>query len=74
MYSSSGPLDELTKREQEILRLLTQGLTNQEIADQLGLAERTVRFHLRNIYAKLNVRRRSGAVAWALRNGYGENT
>src|SRR5581483_11274574 len=74
MYSSSSPLDELTKREQEILRLLTQGLTNQEMADQLGLAERTVRFHLRNIYAKLNVRRRSGAVAWALRNGYGENT
>ncbi len=49
----------LTPREQEILRLLTSNQSNQEIAQQLCLAESTVKTHLRNIFRKMGVRSRS---------------
>jgi len=57
----------LTGREQRILELMTQGLIKKEIADQLSLSYHTVDTHLRNIYAKLHVNTRSGAVAKALK-------
>ncbi len=57
----------LTPREQKILELMTQGLLKKEIADQLSLSYHTVDTHLRNIYAKLHVHTRSGAVAKALK-------
>lgn len=60
----------LTATEEWVLRMLTRGLMNQEMADELCLAETTVRFHLRNIYGKLGVKNRSGAAAWAVRNGF----
>lgn len=43
----------LTKRELEVLRLVAAAQTNESIAKELGITERTVRFHLRNIYAKM---------------------
>ena len=52
----------LSKRETEILELLTQGLTNKEIADRLGLSVETVRVHLRRTYEKLHVHSRTEAV------------
>ncbi len=52
----------LSKRETEILELLTQGLTNKEIADRLGLSVETVRVHLRRTYDKLHVHSRTEAV------------
>jgi DNA-binding NarL/FixJ family response regulator len=52
---------QLSKRETEILELLTQGLANKEIADRLGLSIETVRVHLRRIYDKLHVRSRTEA-------------
>ncbi|MHA3774025.1 response regulator [Verrucomicrobiota bacterium sgz303538] len=52
---------QLSKRETEILELLTQGLANKEIADRLGLSTETVRVHLRRIYDKLHVRSRTEA-------------
>src|SRR2546427_2403256 len=55
----------LTGREQRILELMTEGLIKKEIADQLSLSYHTVDTHLRNIYAKLHVNTRSGAVAKA---------
>lgn len=62
---------ELSSRETEVLRLLSDGQSNQEIGEQLGISERTVRFHLRNIYDKLGLKR-GQAIAWAVRNRLGE--
>jgi DNA-binding NarL/FixJ family response regulator len=59
----------LTDRELEILRALGDGHSNREIAKQLWLAEQTVKFHLTNIYRKLNVSSRTEAVHWAYRHG-----
>jgi len=57
----------LTAREQRILELMTEGLLKKEIAEKLTLSYHTVDTHLRNIYAKLHVNTRSGAVAKALK-------
>lgn len=57
----------LTSREQKILELMTKGLIKKEIADQLGSSYHTVDTHLRNIYTKLHVHSRTGAVAKALK-------
>lgn len=58
---------DLTEREREILHEMVGGLTKQRIADKLFLSYHTVDMHVRNIYAKLHVHSRSGAVAKALR-------
>jgi DNA-binding NarL/FixJ family response regulator len=55
----------LTPREAEILSLVRVGMTNRQIADALVLAPTTVRRHLENVFAKLDVRTRTGAVAAA---------
>ncbi len=57
----------LSAREIEVLRLLGEGQENQEIGELLGISERTVRYHLRNIYDKLGVQRRGEAIAWVVR-------
>jgi NarL family two-component system response regulator LiaR len=66
-----APLTEepLTQREVEILKLVAEGLTNQEIADQLVVSERTVRAHVSNILAKLYLANRTQAALYALREG-----
>ena len=72
-FSRLGPLrpaeDDygLSRREKEILQLLVDGLTLKSIAGELHLSYHTVSNHLRNVYAKLHVRSRSGAIAKALR-------
>jgi len=53
----------LSTREQEALLLLKKGKSNKEIARDLGLSEATVKFHMKNIFSKLGVSRRSMAVA-----------
>jgi LuxR family maltose regulon positive regulatory protein len=58
-------LEHLTQRESEILDLLTQHLTNKEIAERLVLSTGTVKQHLYNIYRKLNVKNRGQAIAVA---------
>lgn len=55
----------LTKRQLEVLRLVAQGLSNQEIADELVLSPRTVEMHVGNVLAQLNSRSRAEAVAKA---------
>jgi predicted ATPase/DNA-binding CsgD family transcriptional regulator len=60
----------LTKREQEILIQLAEGLSNQEIADKLYLAEKTVRWYNTQIYSKLDVRGRKAAAKRAAELGY----
>lgn len=53
----------LSPREQEVLLLLKKGKSNKEIARDLGLSEATVKFHMKNIFSKLGVSRRSMAIA-----------
>ena len=61
--------DALTKREGEVLQLVTEGATNREIGAALFITESTVSFHMKNILAKLHARNRSEAVAYAIRSG-----
>ncbi len=61
--------DGLTEREQEILSRLAEGLSNQEIADQLVISERTVRTHVSNILSKLHLENRTQAALYAVRQG-----
>lgn len=61
--------DTLTTREQEVLNLLARGMRNKEIARALNVSERTVNFHLANIYQKLNVSGRTEALSKALDQG-----
>ncbi len=64
-----GLHEALSPRESEILRLVCQGLSNQEIARQLVLSVGTVKFHIHNIYGKLGVRDRPQAIAKAVQLG-----
>lgn len=59
--------DVLSEREKEVLKLLTKGLTNREIAEALGLTEKTIKAHLRSIFKKLKVRTRTKAIAYAIK-------
>jgi DNA-binding NarL/FixJ family response regulator len=59
----------LTDRELSVLRALGKGQSNKEIARSLWLAEQTVKFHLTNIYRKLEVSSRTEAVHWAYGHG-----
>lgn len=58
--------ESLTKRERELLSSLSNGATNSQLADELGVSVNTVKFHLRNLYEKLGVRNRAQAVAMFL--------
>jgi DNA-binding NarL/FixJ family response regulator len=60
----------LTDRERDVLDLLVQGVTaNRELAERLVVSENTVKYHLRNILAKLHVQNRAQVVAYAMRHG-----
>jgi DNA-binding NarL/FixJ family response regulator len=59
----------LTRREIEILKLMAEGLTNAQLAKMLWVTEQTVKFHLSNIYRKLDVSNRTEASRWAQMNG-----
>jgi DNA-binding NarL/FixJ family response regulator len=69
--ASHGPFPELTEREREVLNLVARGLTNTEIAARLVVSDKTVRNHVSNVFAKLHVTNRSGAVARARDAGLG---
>jgi DNA-binding NarL/FixJ family response regulator len=66
---TADPLADLTAREHEVLELLGQGLSNQEIAHRLELAEKTVKHYMTNILGKLQVRSRVEAALLAQRVG-----
>ena len=68
--AASEPVEPLTTRELDVLRLARQGLTNKAIAARLGLSDRTVQGHLANIYGKLGVASRTEAVTKALKLGW----
>ncbi len=60
--------DELSKREMEVLKILAQGLSNQEIADQLFISLKTVKTHVSNIFNKLEVSDRTQATIYAIQH------
>jgi DNA-binding NarL/FixJ family response regulator len=62
-------LSDLTPRELEILRLVLAGRTNKAIAGEIFISEKTVEFHLDNIYSKIGLRTRLMAGVWALQRG-----
>lgn len=68
-FNSLDRPDPLTERETEILRLMSAGFSNKEIANSLGVAEGTVKNHVSNILSKLGVRDRTRAVLKALEIG-----
>lgn len=61
--------EELTNREMEILLLMTEGKSNQEMADELYIALKTVKVHVSNILSKLQVQDRTQAVIYAFKHG-----
>jgi len=62
------PDQQLSTREVEVLRLVAAGLANKQIARRLGIAERTVKAHLTNIFTRIDVTDRTQAALWAERN------
>jgi NarL family two-component system response regulator LiaR len=60
----------LSAREAEVLALITQGLSNQEIAERTYLSINSVKTYIRTAYRKIEVTRRSQAVAWGMRHGF----
>lgn len=63
----TGP--HLSPRQTEVIELMAEGMTNSEIGAQLGVTERTVKAYAQELYDRLGVRNRAGAVAEAARNG-----
>jgi NarL family two-component system response regulator LiaR len=59
----------LTERELEVIRALAQGMSDRQIAQTLGISEKTVRNHTSNIYRKLHIFDRTQAVIYAIREG-----
>jgi DNA-binding NarL/FixJ family response regulator len=69
MLRGEGLAEELTPREQDVLNLMARGYRNKEIAHELSITERTVKFHANAIYRKLDVGGRTEAVSKALQKG-----
>src|SRR5262249_51154512 len=64
-----SPVDTLSERELEVLRLVARGMSNQEIADALVVSEATVRSHVSSVLSKLQLASRTQAALYALRQG-----
>jgi len=64
-----GPLAGLSDREREVLSLVAAGLANKQIAQRLGISEKTVKAHLTRVFREIGVFDRTQAALWAQRNG-----
>jgi NarL family two-component system response regulator YdfI len=67
--NNDGLVEELTGRECQVLRLVSSGFGNKEIADRLDISEHTVKFHISSILSKLNVASRTEAVSLGIKRG-----
>jgi NarL family two-component system response regulator LiaR len=65
-------LESLSQREREVLTLMAEGLSNQHIAERLGIGEKTVKTHVSNVLGKLDVSDRTQAAVYAWRTGLKE--
>ncbi len=65
-----GQIYDLTETEIKIIKLVLTGMTNREIADELYISEKTVKFHLYKIFKKLTVKNRAGLILFGFRNGF----
>jgi len=63
--ATSSPVHELSDRELQVLRLASQGMANKQIGRALGIAERTVKVHLGNVFRRIGVSDRTSAALWA---------
>ncbi|MHA3684475.1 LuxR C-terminal-related transcriptional regulator [Leucobacter sp. HY1908] len=68
-----GREEGLTQREAEVLALITQGLSNVEIANQVHLSINSIKTHVRSCYRRINVTSRTNAVLWGIAHGLGPN-
>ena len=66
--TDSAKIESLTKRELEVLKNLSYGMYNKEIAEKLNISERTVKNHISNIFKKIEVTDRTQAAVFAIRN------
>jgi DNA-binding NarL/FixJ family response regulator len=72
---ATSPLhDCLTQREQEIIELIAQGLSNTQISEQLFLSPKTVKNHITRIFSKMQVNTRAEAIVRARETGFGIRT
>jgi DNA-binding NarL/FixJ family response regulator len=62
------PVDLLSEREQQVLRLAAKGLANKQIGRELGISERTVKVHMGNVFRRIGVADRTSAAMWARDN------
>ena len=69
MATRTGGIDQLTPREMDVLQLLAQGLPNRKIGERLSINERTVKYHVAAILAKLEAANRTEAVMRAIERG-----
>ena len=67
--NDDGLIEELTGRERQVLRLVSSGFGNKEIAERLAISEHTVKFHISSILGKLNVASRTEAVSLGIKRG-----
>ena len=67
--AGDDPVGGLTRREIDVVRLVAQGLSNQQVARRLVVSEATVKTHLNHVLSKLDLDGRPGLVAWAWRHG-----
>jgi len=61
-WPASMPAERLTSREKQVMDCVARGLTDRGVAAQLGLSHNTVKFHLKNVYAKFGVAQRARAI------------
>jgi NarL family two-component system response regulator LiaR len=68
--TNAVPVEHLTEREREVIRLVAQGRSNAEIAQALIISDKTVKTHISNVLSKLNLQDRTQLAIYAIKNGY----
>jgi DNA-binding NarL/FixJ family response regulator len=71
-FQGEGMVESLTEREMEVLEAVAKGWSNKEVSESLHISPHTVQVHLSNIFGKLNVKTRTEAVLYAIRQGWVE--